>query len=227
MTKIFEKDILISAKNLTLKVNNKSTILNDLTFDIQRGDFIFFLGKNGSGKSILSQSLYFEIFCDENSKLKIFGTDIKKEMSSKKILSIRRKMGVMICKDFFFMNKSIYENFSFFLKNLGWKKEIIKLKINEVLSHINMSWASEKNMQSLSLGEKQKVFFATSLLNDPAIFIADEPVANLDEKNSQEIFKILENLNEKKVTIIVFSHNENFIKEKYRVFSLEKKSFIQ
>ena len=148
-------------------------------------------------------------------------------MSSKKILSIRRKMGVMICKDFFFMNKSIYENFSFFLKNLGWKKEIIKLKINEVLSHINMSWASEKNMQSLSLGEKQKVFFATSLLNDPAIFIADEPVANLDEKNSQEIFKILENLNEKKVTIIVFSHNENFIKEKYRVFSLEKKSFIQ
>jgi cell division transport system ATP-binding protein len=227
MTKIFEKDILISAKNLTLKANNKTTILSDLTFDIQRGDFIFFLGKNGTGKSILSKSLYFEIFGDENSKLKIFGTDIKKEMSSKKILSIRRKMGIMICKDFFIMNKSIYENFSFFLKNLGWKKEIIKLKINEVLSVINMSWASGKNMQSLSLGEKQKIFFASSLLNDPAIFIADEPVANLDEKNSQEIFKILEVLNEKNVTIIVFSHNENLIKEKYRVFSLEKKSFIQ
>jgi cell division transport system ATP-binding protein len=200
---------LVQFKNVTIN-QNKQTILSDVNFEVEPGEFIFLIGKTGTGKSSLIKTLYADL------PLKIGTAQVSDfdlgKIKQKQIPFLRRKLGVVF-QDFKLLNdRSIFENLSFVLKATGWKnKTEIKNRIEEVLSSLGVDGISHKYAFELSGGEQQRVAIARALLNSPELIIADEPTGNLDPQTSLEIMEVFRGLHQKGMTIIMATHDYNMI----------------
>ena len=196
---------VLEYKDVEIKLDSDLKILG-LTLIIYEGEFVFLIGKTGSGKSSILKSMYSEKkILDGESK--ISNTNLK-TISEKNIPFLRRKIGV-IFQDFqLLQDRTVYKNLEFVLNATGWGKQNEKKdRIETCLQKVHISDLSNKFPSQLSGGQKQKVAIARSLLNNPEIIIADEPTGNLDPKSSIEIMNVLEEINQNGNTIVMATHD--------------------
>lgn len=180
---------IVSLKNVNI-YQGKSLVLQDVNFNIDRGEFVYLVGKTGTGKSSLLKTLYGELALKEGSA-SVVGYDLK-NMDWKKVPFLRRNLGV-IFQDFQLLtDRNVHENLKFVLKATGWKDEkLMEEKINDVLEKVGLKSKAYKMTYEMSGGEQQRVDIARALLNSPKLILADEPTGNLDPETSDEIMQLL------------------------------------
>ncbi|MDO4729153.1 MAG: ATP-binding cassette domain-containing protein [Bacteroidota bacterium] len=184
----------------------KNLILEDVNIEVNSGEFIYLIGKTGSGKSSFMKTLYADLPLVKGEG-SIVGFDLSK-LKESKIPHLRRKIGIVF-QDFKLLpDRTVYKNLEFALKATGWKdSKKIRHKIEEVLEQVHMSEKAQKMPHQISGGEQQRVAIARALLNEPELILADEPTGNLDPRTSAEVMHLLKTINENGKTIIMATHD--------------------
>ena len=222
---------IVFLKNVSIKQNN-TPILTNINLSVEKGEFIYFIGKTGVGKSSLLRILYGDIIIKEG-EAKILDTNLIK-IKDKEIPLLRRKLGIVF-QDFKLLpNITIKKNLEFVLRATEWKdSKKINSRIIEVLDKVKLDHVIEKYPFELSGGEQQRVAISRALLNNPEIILADEPTGNLDPATSSEIMNLIKEINNSGTTILIATHDYDIISkfpektiriEKERFFELSKKS---
>lgn len=196
---------VLSLKNVTIFQEQK-TILAEVNLEVKHGEFLYIIGKTGSGKSSLMKTLYGDLPLQEGE-----GSIVDFDLATLKendIPFLRRKIGIVF-QDFKLLpDRTIKENMLFVLKATGWTQaDEMQLKIDEVLDKVSMREFANKMPHQLSGGEQQRVAIARALLNDPELILADEPTGNLDPQTSAEVLEVLKNINANGKTIIMATHD--------------------
>ena len=184
---------VLSIKNATILQGGR-TILSNVNLEVKQGEFIYIIGKTGTGKSSFMKALYADLAWSEGEG-KIMNFDLA-SLKEDEIPFLRRKIG-FVFQDFQLLpDRNVKDNLHFVLKETGWKDEIeIQDKINEVLDKVNVKEYADKMPHQLSGGEQQRVAIARALLNNPEIILADEPTGNLDPQTSVEVLEVLKKIN--------------------------------
>ena len=205
-------------------------VLGDVTFTISEGDFVYLIGKVGSGKSSLFKTLYAELdaLCPmPDSRAIVLGTDLHKIKKSQ-VPKLRRQMGIVFQDFQLLTDRNVHDNLKFVLQSTGWKdKKEIHQKIGQVLNLVGMDTKGYKMAHELSGGEQQRICIARALLNDPKLILADEPTGNLDPDTGKQIMEILRKVSSTGTTILMITHNLQWITEyPGRVFKCEDRKLI-
>ena len=210
-----------------LKVNQATIfqglnpVLTDVNFSVEQHEFVFLIGRTGSGKSSLLKTLYADLEL-KSGVVEVAGFDLG-TIKQKEIPFLRRKIGI-IFQDFqLFNDRTVAENLSFVMKATGWTNKLkIKERMAEVLMLVGLNDALEKMPHQLSGGEQQRVVIARALLNQPSILLADEPTGNLDPDVADGIFKLFQEINKKGTAILMATHNHDLLRKyPYRVLKCE------
>lgn len=185
---------------------NQNLILNNITLEVKKGEFVYVIGKTGSGKSSFMKTLYGDLPLKQGEGT-IVGYDLK-TLKEKDIPYLRRKLGIVFQDFKLLSDRNVHNNLRFVLKATGWKDPTkMDAKIEEVLDKVGMKTKGFKFPHELSGGEQQRIAIARSLLNDPELILADEPTGNLDPQTSVEVMKVLQEINESGRTIIMATHD--------------------
>lgn len=200
--------MLIEYKNVNI-YQQDNMVLSNVDFHVDEGEFIYIIGKVGSGKSSLLKTTYCELdlYQDEADKAEILGRNLLK-LRRKDIPSLRKEMGI-IFQDFQLLHdRTVYQNLLFVLKATGWKdKEKIKTRIAEVLTDVGMESKADSMPHELSGGEQQRISIARALLNQPKVIIADEPTGNLDPETASSILQLLKDITATGTAVVMTTHN--------------------
>ncbi|MFH0893400.1 MAG: ATP-binding cassette domain-containing protein [Bacteroidota bacterium] len=181
-------------------------VLTQVNFRIERGDFVYLVGKTGTGKSTLLKTLYADVDLYSGG-CSICGYDLTK-IKRKEIPFLRRKLGIVFQDFQLLSDRSINNNLAFVLRSTGWTDKIkIQDRIDDVLIKVGLSTKGNKMPHELSGGEQQRVCIARSLLNDPELILADEPTGNLDPDTSEEIMKLLFDINASGTSVLMCTHD--------------------
>ena len=184
----------------------ENLILSDVNIEIQPGEFIYLIGKTGTGKSSLLRTLYADIPVKEGDA-EIAGFNLK-TITPKQVPFLRRKLGIVFQDFQLLTDRNVRKNLDFVLKSTGWKNQKeIDDRIEDVLLKVGLETKAYKMPNQLSGGEQQRVAIARALLNDPEIILADEPTGNLDPDTSEEIFQLLVQISEAGRAVIVATHD--------------------
>ena len=196
---------VLSLKNVTI-YQDKNPVLTDVNIDVKHGEFLYLIGRTGSGKSSFLKTLYADLaLTDGEGSIVDYDLNTLKEDD---IPYLRRKLGVVFQDFKLLSDRSVKENLLFVLKATGWtEKEEMEVKIEEVLDKVGMKGFANKMPHQLSGGEQQRVGIARALLNDPEIILADEPSGNLDPQTSIEIMEVLRKINANGKTVIMATHD--------------------
>lgn len=196
---------ILSLKNATIS-QQENVILSNINLEVNPGEFIYIIGKTGSGKSSLMKALYADLpLAEGEGEIVDFNLATLKEDD---IPFLRRKIG-FVFQDFKLLpDRTIKDNMLFVLKATGWEdKEAIQNKIDEVLDKVGMKDYADKMPHQLSGGEQQRVAIARALLNNPELILADEPTGNLDPQTSIEVLDVLRKINATGKTVIMATHD--------------------
>ncbi|MBK9508239.1 MAG: ATP-binding cassette domain-containing protein [Cytophagaceae bacterium] len=206
-------DSVISLKNAYI-FQKDNLILSDVNFEIKQGEFVFLIGKTGSGKSSLLKTLYADLFLEKGQGV-VAGYELEK-IKYKEIPFLRRKIGI-IFQDFQLLpDRNIQQNLRFFMEAMGWEEKAkINERIVEVLEMVGLPEVLNKMPHQLSGGEQQRIAIARALLNHPAILLADEPTGNLDPEKSVEILKLFMKINQVSKTAVLMATHELDLIERF------------
>ncbi len=205
------EDKIIEFKNVDI-VNGDNLVLSDLSLSILKGEFVYIIGKVGSGKTSIIRALIGEIPITKGDA-RIAEFNLRK-LKKRQIPFLRRKVGVVFQDFQLLMDRSVYDNLLFVLKATGWNdKKLIKDKIHSVLTDVGMDLKAHKMPHQLSGGEQQRIAIARALLNNPEVILADEPTGNLDNVTAHEIMTLLMSIHERqKPAIVMVTHNQSLLK---------------
>ena len=200
--------MLIEYKNVNIYQQGK-LVLECVDFHVDEGEFIYIIGKVGSGKSSLLKTTYCELdlMKDEAEKAEVLGRNVV-SLKRKEIPALRRELGI-IFQDFQLLHdRTVYDNLEFVLKATGWKnKKDIKKRIDEVLADVGMQEKIHSMPHELSGGEQQRISIARALLNEPKVIIADEPTGNLDPETATSILNVLKSITQTGTAVVMTTHN--------------------
>ena len=185
---------------------NENMVLNDIDLEVKKGEFVYVIGKTGSGKSSFMKTLYADLPLKQGNG-NVVDFDLK-TLKEKDIPYLRRKLGIVF-QDFKLLpDRNVNNNLKFVLKATGWTDPTkMDDKIDEVLDKVGMKTKGFKFPHELSGGEQQRIAIARALLNDPELILADEPTGNLDPQTSVEVMKVLQDINQNGRTIIMATHD--------------------
>jgi cell division transport system ATP-binding protein len=196
---------VLSLKNVTI-YQDKNPVLTDVNIEVKNGEFIYLIGRTGSGKSSFLKTLYADLALTEGEG-NVVDYDLT-TLKEKDIPYLRRKLGVVFQDFKLLSDRSVKDNLLFVLKATGWaEKAEMDLKIEEVLDKVGMKGFANKMPHQLSGGEQQRVGIARALLNDPELLLADEPTGNLDPQTSVEVMEVLRSINANGKTILMATHD--------------------
>ena len=217
----FSSEPIISATDVSIFQDN-NTILTEVNFNIAKGEFVFLVGRTGSGKSSLLRTLYADLPL-RLGNLKVADYEIS-NIKSGNVPMLRRKLGI-IFQDFqLFQDRTVGENLEFVLRATGWKdKSKMKARQADVLMRVGLGSVNNKMPHQLSGGEQQRVVIARALLNEPVVLLADEPTGNLDPEVSSGILDLFNQINKSGTSIIMATHDFNLLEKKQgRVLTCEQ-----
>ena len=204
---------VISISNANIYQGN-NLILQDVNFKIEKGEFVYLVGKTGTGKSSLLKTLYGEIPLKEGEAT-VAGTEIR-GLNWKSVPFLRRKLGVVFQDFHLLTDRNVYENLRFVLRATGWKeKHLIDEKINDSLEKVGLKGKGFKMPFEMSGGEQQRVDIARALLNSPNLILADEPTGNLDPETSNGIMQLLLSISKDLGTTVLMATHDYVVINRY------------
>lgn len=187
-------------------------VLNDVNLELHKGEFVYLVGKVGSGKTSLLKTFYGELDI-ASGEAEVLGYDML-HIKRKHIPQLRRKLGIVFQDFRLLTDRTVYDNLEFVLRATGWKsKGEIKDKIEEVLNLVGMSNKGYKLPNELSGGEQQRIVIARAVLNSPEIILADEPTGNLDSETGHAIAELLHGISEAGALVVMTTHNLQLLRE--------------
>lgn len=198
-------DTIIKTENISV-FQKHNLVLTNVSLTIEKGEFVFLLGKTGSGKSSLLKALYADLDL-KDGEATVAGFNLVK-IKRKEIPYLRRKIGIVF-QDFQLLNdRSVNDNLLFVLKATGWKdKALMQKRVQEVLEKVHLSTKGFKMPHELSGGEQQRISIARALLNDPELILADEPTGNLDQETTEGIMNLLIEISKNGRAVLIATHN--------------------
>lgn len=205
--------MLIDYKNVNISHDDDEVVLRNVDFHVDSGEFVYIIGKVGSGKSSLLRTIYGEMEIDEAYKAEVLGRDMLK-IKRKEIQALRREVGI-IFQDFKLLtDRTIRKNLEFVLKATGWKeKDNRDKRIAEVLKAVKMEGVEDKMPHELSGGEQQRIAIARALLNSPTMLLADEPTGNLDSDTADQIMGVFKEISAAGTAVVITTHNLSLLKK--------------
>jgi cell division transport system ATP-binding protein len=208
---MFSTDPVVSVKEASI-FQDHNTVLGDISFDIQKSEFVYLVGRTGSGKSSLLKTLYADLTL-RMGDITVAGFKIK-GIKSSDVPLLRRKLGI-IFQDFqLFNDRTVAENLLFVMKATGWSDNVkMRGRLSEVLMQVGLGSVEKKMPHQLSGGEQQRVVIARALINEPQILLADEPTGNLDPEVSSGILKIFQQINNTGTAVLMATHSYGLIKK--------------
>lgn len=217
---------IIDYKNVEV-LRKELLVLKNVNFQLEEGQFVYLIGRVGSGKSSLMKTMYAEVPI-EMGEARIFDYDLS-AIRRKDVPMLRRQIGVVFQDFQLLSDRSVYDNLLFVLKATGWKnKADIDERINEVLSEVGMEHKSYKMPHELSGGEQQRIAIARALLNRPKLILADEPTGNLDQETGHQIMSLLHRICAEGTAVIMATHNIQLTEDfPARVVKCEDKNVIE
>lgn len=212
---------MIFFQNVTKTYDDKLTALDNATFSIEKGEFVFIVGPSGAGKSTITKLMTREELPDGGS-IRVGKFDVC-NLPKREIPYLRRSMGIVF-QDFRLLpNKNVYDNVAFAMEVTGASRRQIRRRVPDVLSMVGLTSKAKSYPHQLSGGEQQRVGIARALANTPHLIIADEPTGNLDSKTAQDIMEILDYINKQGTTVIMVTHAQNIVDEmQKRVITIDK-----
>ncbi|MCI9307055.1 MAG: cell division ATP-binding protein FtsE, partial [Lachnospiraceae bacterium] len=200
---------MIDLENVTKAYSTGNHALNGVSLHIDKGEFVFIVGDSGSGKSTLIKLLLKELE-PTSGTIKVNGINLNK-MKQRSVPKYRRKIGVVFQDFRLLKDRNVYENIAFAQRVVITPTKNIRKNVPAMLSLVGLAEKYKSYPKQLSGGEQQRVALARALVNKPNILLADEPTGNLDPKNSKEIMKLLETINERGTTVVVVTHNQEIV----------------
>lgn len=222
--KTIEEKGIIYLDNVSKSYSTGAPALNGITLSIGRGEFVFVVGDSGSGKSTLIKLLLRELTATGGS-VYVMGHDLA-ALKHRQIPKFRRNLGVVF-QDFRLLNdRNVYENVAFAQRIVETPVNEIRRNVPAILATVGLAGKYKAKTKQLSGGEQQRVALARALVNNPSILLADEPTGNLDPKNSWEIMKLLDEINENGTTVVVVTHNREIVNSMQKRVVTMKKGII-
>jgi len=208
---MFSSDPVVRVKDATIFQDHNS-VLNNISFNIEKDEFVYLVGRTGSGKSSLLKTLYGDLPL-RLGDIQVAGFNIR-EIKSKEIPMLRRKIGI-IFQDFqLFPDRTVGENLNFVMRATGWKEGAkTKGRLAEVLMKVGLGSVEKKMPHQLSGGEQQRVVIARALINEPLILMADEPTGNLDPEVASGIMKLFQQINKSGTAVLMATHSYGLIRK--------------
>lgn len=212
---------IITLENVSKAYATGAPALNGVSLHINRGEFVFIVGDSGSGKSTMIKLLLREL-TPTSGDIRVMGYDLVK-IKHRKIPKFRRNLGIVFQDFRLLKDRNVYENVAFAQRIIQVSNKEIKRNVPSILATVGLAGKYKAKPRQLSGGEQQRVALARALINRPAILLADEPTGNLDPKNSWEIMKLLEQINENGTTVLVVTHNREIVNSmQKRVITMKK-----
>jgi len=206
-------ETVVSLRNVNIYQGN-NLVLQNVNFEVNKGEFVYLVGKTGTGKSSLLKTLYGELSLKEGAA-SVVGFNLK-EMNWKKVPFLRRNLGVVFQDFQLLTDRSVHENLRFVLKATGWTDEkLMEEKINDVLDKVGLKSKGFKMPFEMSGGEQQRVDIARALLNSPKLILADEPTGNLDPETSDEIMQLLMHIAKDFGTTVIMATHDFIVINRY------------
>ncbi len=203
--------MIVNYKNVSVYQRSGEKILEGVNLEVNEGEFVYIIGRVGSGKSSLLETLYCELDVDEADEATVLDHNLL-TIRRKEIPALRRELGVVFQDFQLLRERTVYKNLEFVLKATGWHdKERINDRIGEVLTMIGLEDKADKMPHELSGGEQQRVAIARAILNSPQLTIADEPTGNLDRDTADNIMQLLRSICEKGTAVIMTTHNMSLV----------------
>lgn len=216
-----ENHEIISLTNVSKTYSTGAPALNGVDLHINRGEFVFIVGDSGSGKSTMIKLLLRELV-PTSGEINVMGYDLVR-IRHRKIPKFRRNLGIVFQDFRLLRDRNVYENVAFAQRIIQVSGKEIKRNVPSILATVGLAGKYKAKPRQLSGGEQQRVAIARALVNRPSILLADEPTGNLDPKNSWEIMKLLEQINENGTTVLVVTHNREIVNAmQKRVVTMKK-----
>ncbi len=216
-----DQDEIITLQDVTKVYTTGAPALSNVNLHIKKGEFVFIVGDSGSGKSTMIKLLLRELVPSSGS-INVMGYDLTR-IRHRKIPKFRRNLGIVFQDFRLLKDRNVYENVAFAQRIVQVPSKEIKRNVPSILATVGLAGKYKAKPRQLSGGEQQRVAIARALVNRPSILLADEPTGNLDPKNSWEIMKLLEQINENGTTVLVVTHNREIVNAmQKRVVTMKK-----
>ena len=205
--------MLINYQHANIYQLDGTAVLTDVDFQVDEGEFVYIIGRVGTGKSSLLKTIYQELYVDEATQAEVFGQDLL-TLKRKHVPALRRQMGIVFQDFQLLADRTVRKNLHFVLKATGWKKKDgLADRIDEVLEQVGMADKATRMPHELSGGEQQRIAIARAILNRPRLIIADEPTANLDAETARGIMELLTVISRQGAAVVMSTHNTALLEQ--------------